>query len=208
MGTVGDISKGFGLPFAGAPPVFEDRTRDACVIVPGIMGSVLEDTGTGCPLWGADLSMLTDPLLARGFLGALHADEQERAADADTFRTGPLTRIRATRLISRPWWLPFLEWLEPYTELTAVLRKATLAPEAVLPFPYDWRLAVAYNGAVLARAARARLTRWREQVAAHPGWRAAGEREPRLVFVAHSVGGLVSVRRWSRTPGSPPTPAP
>ncbi|MET8546493.1 hypothetical protein ABZW03_38645, partial [Kitasatospora sp. NPDC004799] len=166
MRAVGADEDGDGVPYAGVPPVFDDRTRDACVVVPGIMGSVLQDTATGRPLWGADLSMLTDPLLGRGFLGALHADAQERAADGTTFRRAPVARIRATGLVSRPWWLPVLEGLEPYTDLTAALRKATLAPEAVLPFPYDWRLAVAYNGAVLARAARAHLTRWREQAAA------------------------------------------
>ncbi|MFC5661497.1 hypothetical protein ACFP3U_00720 [Kitasatospora misakiensis] len=171
--------------------MFDDRMRDACVVVPGIMGSVLQDAATGRPLWGADLSMLTNPLLGRGFLGALHADAQERAADAGTFRRAPLARIRASGLVSKPWWLPVLEGLEPYTELTAALRRVTLAREAVLPFPYDWRLAVAYNAAVLARAARAHLTRWRQQVAAQPGWRAAGERAPRLLFVAHSMGGLV-----------------
>ncbi|MFE2283311.1 esterase/lipase family protein [Streptomyces sp. NPDC059443] len=179
------------MPFAGVPPVFEDRTRDACVVVPGIMGSVLEDAETGRPLWGVNASMLTNPLLGKGFLRALHADEREQAADPDAFRREPLTRIRAVGLVATPWWLPVLEGLEPYTDLTKTLRKASLGPEAVLPFPYDWRLAVAYNGAVLARVARAHLTRWRERVAAEEGWRAAGERAPRLLFVAHSMGGLV-----------------
>ncbi|MFJ8433846.1 hypothetical protein ACIQ9P_21355 [Kitasatospora sp. NPDC094019] len=200
MGTVGDDGSGYGVPYAGVPPVFDDRTGDACVVVPGIMGSVLQDAATGRALWGADLSMLTDPLLGRGLLGALHADERERAADADTVRRAPLARIRATGLVSKPWWLPVLAGLEPYTRLTTALRGVTLAPEAVLPFPYDWRLAVAYNGAVLARTARAHLTRWRERAAARPGWRAAGDREPRLLFVAHSMGGLVVRAALERDP--------
>ncbi|MFB7453233.1 hypothetical protein [Streptomyces sp. NPDC056194] len=193
MGTVGDDGDRYGraVPYTGVPPVFDDRTRDACIVVPGIMGSVLEDTETGRPLWGVDLRMLTDPLTGKGFLGALHADERERASDADSARHDPLTRVRATALLTRPWWLPVFEGLDPYTDLYETLRKTTLAPEAVAPFPYDWRLAVSYNGAVLARAARAHLTRWREQVAARPEWRAAGDRQPRLVFAGHSMGGLV-----------------
>ncbi|MCX4429797.1 lipase/acyltransferase domain-containing protein [Streptomyces mirabilis] len=189
MGTVGDGFDAYRT--AVAPPVFDDRTRDACIVVPGIMGSVLEDTATGARLWGADLTMLTNPLTGKGFLSTLHADPEERDADADTARRRPLTRIRAAALLATPWWLPVFEGLDPYTDLGKTLQKVTLHPDAVAPFPYDWRLAVAYNGALLARKARAHLTAWRKAVAARPGWRAAGEERPRLVFAAHSMGGLV-----------------
>lgn len=191
MGTVGDDGDGRAVPYAGVPPVFDDRTRDACIVVPGIMGSVLQDTVTGRPLWGADLAMLTNPLTGKGLFGALHANAQEQAADAETGRCDPLTRIRASALLAKPWWLPVFEGLDPYTDLCETLRKVTLAPEAVAAFPYDWRLAVSYNGAVLAREARAHLTRWRERVAARPAWRAAAGRQPQLLFAAHSLGGLV-----------------
>ncbi len=182
---------GRGAPFTGAPPVFGDRTRDACVVVPGIMGSVLEDTAMGRPLWGVNLATLTDALSGDALFAALRADAQEREADADTARRAPLTRVRATGLLAKPWWLPVFQGLDPYGRAVEALRKVTLAPEAVEPFPYDWRLAVAYNGALLARRARAHLESWRERVAAVPGWRAAGAARPRLVFVAHSMGGLV-----------------
>ncbi|MGW1067397.1 esterase/lipase family protein [Streptomyces aureus] len=155
------------------------------------MGSVLEDAATGRPLWGVDLSMLTDALTGRGLLDALHADEEERAADTDTARRAPLARILATKLLAKPWWLPVFEGLDPYSDLHKTLTSVVLAPEAVAPFPYDWRLTVAYNGALLARAARTHLTRWRERVTATPGWSAAGWRQPRMMFVAHSMGGLV-----------------
>ncbi|MER8184249.1 hypothetical protein [Kitasatospora sp. NPDC094015] len=155
------------------------------------MGSVLQETTTGRPLWGVDLRMLTGTAADDDRFSVLQADELERAADADTFRRNPLTRVRATGLLAKPWWLPVLEGLDPYTQTVDSLRKVVLAPEAVAAFPYDWRLSVAYNGAVLARTARAHLTRWRDQVASRSEWRAAGERQPRLVFAAHSMGGLV-----------------
>ncbi|MEU8773550.1 hypothetical protein [Streptomyces sp. NPDC048606] len=183
--TVGDDGSGRAMPLTALPPVFDDRTRDACVVVPGIMGSVLEDAETGEPLWGVDLAKLTNAATGGSLLARLHADEREQAAHADTARRDPLTGIRATRLLDKPWWLPVFEGLDPYGEVVDTLRKVTLAPAAVAPFPYDWRLAVSYNGALLARAARSHLTRWREQAAAVPG------RQPRLLFVAHSMGGLV-----------------
>ncbi|MFE6868834.1 hypothetical protein ACFVFS_20025 [Kitasatospora sp. NPDC057692] len=155
------------------------------------MGSVLEDTVTGRPLWGADLRMLTSSPMGEDLFGALRADAREQAADAGTARRAPLTRVRATGLLARPWWLPVLEGLDPYSEAVTALRKVTLAPEAVAPFPYDWRIAVSYNAALLARTARAHLERWRERLAARPEWAAAGARQPRLLFVAHSMGGLV-----------------
>ncbi|MFE2288683.1 hypothetical protein ACFXDJ_31520 [Streptomyces sp. NPDC059443] len=191
MGTVGDTGFGRGVPYAGMPPVFDDRTLDACVVVPGVMGSVLEDAATGRALWGSDLATLTNPLTGEGLLGALHANAQEQAADAGTARRVPLARIRATGLLAKPWWLPVFEGLDPYGKVVEALQKVALEPEAVASFPYDWRLAVSYNGALLARAARAHLTRWRERVSAVPGWRAAGGPRPRLLFVAHSMGGLV-----------------
>ncbi|MFE2584011.1 hypothetical protein [Streptomyces sp. NPDC059378] len=164
------------------------------------MGSVLQDTATGRSLWGVDLAMLTNSATGEGLFGALWANAQEQAADADTFRRAPLTRVRATALLAKPWWLPVLEGLDPYSEAVATLRKVTLAPEAVAPFPYDWRLSVAYNGAALARAARAHLTQWREKVAARPKWRAVGERPPQLMFVAHSMGGLVVLAALEQDP--------
>ncbi|MFJ3973526.1 hypothetical protein ACIPYR_36035 [Streptomyces parvus] len=171
--------------------MYDDRTRDACVVVPGIMGSVLEDAATGIPLWGADLAMLTNSLAGEGFLRALHANAQEQAADADTARRDPLTRIRATALLATPWWLPVFGGFDPYNDVHGTLTGVVLASDAVASFPYDWRLAVSYNGALLARAARAHLAQWREQVAARSEWRAAGEQRPRLLFAAHSMGGLV-----------------
>ncbi|MEV5310352.1 hypothetical protein [Streptomyces sp. NPDC052610] len=69
-------------------------------------------------------------------------------------------------------------------------RTAEPDPEAppgnLLPVPYDWRLSNRYNGRRLAGIVEPALARWRAQ-----GGRYA---DARLVFVCHSMGGLVA--RW------------
>lgn len=88
--TVGDGFDGYrgAVPYAMAP-VFDNRTRDACVVVPGIMGSVLQDTATGIRLWGVDLSMLTNPLTGKGSpdgrAGSCRCTRRHGAHDVDAW---------------------------------------------------------------------------------------------------------------------------
>jgi len=59
-------------------------------------------------------------------------------------------------------------------------------PCNLIVFPYDWRLSNRYNGARLREVAERALGRWREQAEAYA--------QAKLVFIAHSMGGLVA--RW------------
>lgn len=59
-------------------------------------------------------------------------------------------------------------------------------PANLVPVPYDWRLSARYNGRWLARVVEPALDRWRSQ-----GGRCA---DAKVVFVCHSLGGLVA--RW------------
>ncbi|WP_344442737.1 lipase/acyltransferase domain-containing protein [Kitasatospora nipponensis] len=64
---------------------------------------------------------------------------------------------------------------------------------AILRFAYDWRLSVAYNGGLLAEEARRHLDTWTATVTRSPELRGlCTDGMPRLVFVAHSMGGLVT----------------
>jgi hypothetical protein len=167
------------------PSAKPDKTQDAVVVVPGIMGSELRDTATGDPLWG-----LSVPLLDRAWR---RGDGLEHLHTTPAELEGSTGRVRATRLLAVPAWAPFLRGIEPYSDLLRTVAEAAAAPEAVLPFPYDWRLPVEYNGALLAAAAREHLQQWRTRVEASADLRALCEdRAPRLVFVAHSMGGLVT----------------
>ncbi|MDH2392131.1 hypothetical protein QCN29_25775 [Streptomyces sp. HNM0663] len=168
------------------PVLTEDRTQDAVVIVPGIMGSELYDTVTQRTVWGlSGVSWLIRAWTRPQGLEPLRLTPEERS--------GEVGRIKAVRLMRHSSWTPYLQGLEPYTELAETVRQCVAHPAAVLEFPYDWRLPAAFNGKLLAEAARSHLSAWR----AHPAHDEArrnrvDERPARLVFVAHSMGGLVT----------------
>lgn len=164
-----------------------DTTVDAVVIVPGIMGSELIDAETGDVLWGLAPNLLRETLGRRDGLRVLHVTEAELEG------SGPI-RVKPSALLRiRPQWLSLLEGIEPYHDLVQMVHSAVADPAAVLEFWYDWRLSVQYNGGLLAEAARQHLERWKAFVEAAPALRArCEERMPQLVFVAHSMGGLVT----------------
>ncbi|MFD1271848.1 esterase/lipase family protein [Streptomyces kaempferi] len=180
------MSFGAGVaPWTPTPPVTPDATHDAVIVVPGIMGSALRDTTTGRWVWGLrDLRWVGAAWRHEDGMQPLHLDDDERSGRYD--------RIEATELLRAPVWAPFLKGIEPYDDLLDAVREVA-HPKAVREFPYDWRLPVAVNGARLAEAAHEHLAQWRasEEHArarrSHPD-----EREARLVFVAHSMGGLVT----------------
>ncbi|WP_409239447.1 lipase/acyltransferase domain-containing protein [Streptomyces sp. PA5.6] len=161
-------------------------THDAIVIVPGIMGSELHDTSTDSVIWGiANPRWLARAWLHGKGLEPLHLTPDERVGD--------YSRVQPRRLLQTPVWSPFLRGIEPYTRLINLAESTAAHPDAVMPFPYDWRLPVAVNARRLADEARIHLQNW----LAHPAQTAARrqayeDRPARLVFIAHSMGGLVT----------------
>ena len=155
------------------------RTFDAVVVVPGILGSELVDSG-GHVVWGLDPVGLAKAWVT-GNLTALHPTDQELAGTP---------RLRPSRLLRVPSYMPMLCGLEPYTRLLNRAAQVTDDERAVLEFPYDWRLSIAYNAAKLVDAAEQHRERWQAIVKAeHPG---QDPEAVRLVVVAHSMGGLVT----------------
>jgi hypothetical protein len=162
-------------------------SRDAVVVVPGIMGSELIDVATGRVLWGLkDPRWYISAWTSGASLMALRLSEDERA--------GRYGRVRPGQLLEFPAFAPMLGGFAPYTQLTRTLRAVACHPDAVSAFPYDWRLPVAYNGDQLAEFAARHLAAWRT----HPQQEAARRQDPngdepaRLVLIAHSMGGLVT----------------
>ncbi|MFE4399133.1 MULTISPECIES: AAA family ATPase [Streptomycetaceae] len=169
------------VDFAAPSAPARDTTHDAVVLLPGHMGSSLLDTETGRHVWG-DLRPTTLLRLSLTDDSSLRLTPDERAG-----RTG---RLRPDGLLRAPAWLSALGGLETYQPLLDALHATVLHEDAVLPFPYDWRLSAEVNARLLAEAAHRHLAAWR----ASPHRRRAGvpDEEPRLVFVAHSTGGLVA----------------
>jgi hypothetical protein len=114
-----------------------ETTNDLIVVVPGILGSVLERDGK--EFWNHSLAAMRRGLPPR------------RAARALSLHT-PGT-VRATGLISGLHVLPGLWGIDGYRSLLARLGRIG----EVLPFPYDWRLSNAVNAGKLKDAVEARL---------------------------------------------------
>jgi hypothetical protein len=165
-----------------APGALPDRSYDAVVVVPGIMGSILVDRESGDTLWGfKDLMRYSRLWLVGSDAKRLHATPEEQE--------GRYGRVVPGGIIRSPVFAPIARGFEPYTKLVERLQAAVVDPSAVLEFSYDWRLPVEHNARCLARAARAHLDGWR----GHEAHKAPPAREePRLIIVAHSMGGLLA----------------
>lgn len=149
------------------------------------MGSELVEAGTGRVIWGIGAALANAARLG-------YKERMRLLAVSDDERAGRTGRVVPTRLLGVPDWAYGLGGFEPYHDLAATARDALIHPDGVLEFGYDWRLSVEHNAGVLARAAREHLDTWRS----HPAVRAFQDeyqdgRSPRLVFVAHSMGGLL-----------------
>ncbi|MGW3150672.1 esterase/lipase family protein [Streptomyces sp. NPDC001177] len=118
-------------------------------------------------------------------LASLHLTEDEL--------TGTTGRVQATQLLQHSAWTPYLRGHEPYTRLIETITDYVAHPDAICQFAYDWRLPVATNGKLLAQRAREHLTAWRNHEMHNPAIARRGDQRPaRLVFIAHSMGGLVT----------------
>jgi pimeloyl-ACP methyl ester carboxylesterase len=165
----------FSMGSHGQVPV----TTDAVLLVPGIMGSELVD-GDGKVVWGLNVRALGQAWVT-GRMDQLKVTDDDLAGRP---------RLRPTRLLRAPAFMPGLHGIEPYTALLKRLSKeVAVDPRAVGEFAYDWRLSVEHNGKLLAQRCIEHLDHW-QAVVSSAGY--ADPAEVRLVLVAHSMGGLVA----------------
>jgi pimeloyl-ACP methyl ester carboxylesterase len=148
---------------------------DIVVLVPGITGTVLERNGK--EVWGASAGAVLHGLLSAGH-SVQDLRLEDDPSDVDDLPDG----VKATRLIGDVHIFPKLWKIDGYTKVAKRLQqRLKLEPgESYFELPYDWRR----DNRVAARKLQRETTDWlKQRRQTHP--------EAKVVFVAHSMGGLI-----------------
>jgi len=152
--------------------------RDVVVLIPGILGSILQKDGkdvwalSGSALWRAGRAVgLTISSLAL----------TEDPPEVDDLEDG----VVATRLLPDTHLVPGLWKIDGYTHIAKAIRAMPdVEPGAnYFEFPYDWRRDNRVAARRLARQCHAWLSRWRER---------SGAADAKLILIGHSMGGIVA----------------
>lgn len=146
---------------------------DLIVLLPGIMGSVLEHRGR--EVWSTAGGMLGKALLTMGdSLGALMSPRQ-----------GLTNPVRATRIVNDLHLIPGFWKIDGYD---GIVQAITSLPGIVqgrnfITFPYDWRQDNRVSAVQLQQEVLSHLQAWRQE---------SDNPNAKVFLVAHSMGGLVS----------------
>lgn len=161
------------------------KLRDIVVILPGITGSVLQKDDkdlwavSGQALWGALQSL-------GGSFHQLKLDEDD--SEAEYLDDG----VKATRLVEDAHIVPGFVKIDGYTQTKRIITDnfdvipgniREDKPANFFEFPYDWRRDNRVNAKILKRHLDQRLQQWREF---------SGAQDAKVIFLAHSMGGLIS----------------
>jgi pimeloyl-ACP methyl ester carboxylesterase len=163
--------------------------RDLVIILPGILGSVLQKDGKD--LWGATKGVIWDVLTSQGkSLNALKIQQDD--PDAENLDDG----IKAVRLVEDVSIIPGLFKVDGYTRTSRMITENFSnviqgdiyqdpddRPANFYHFPYDWRRDNRAAAKILQRLLNKRLKCWREH---------SGNPNAKVILLAHSMGGLVS----------------
>lgn len=165
------------------------RAEDLVVVVPGILGSTLADAD-GHDVWAASGKALMRGIRTFGNsvkrltlpagLGDEHPGDGVRP-------TGLMSDVHALPGVWKPvdGYTGLLNWLEGHFTLQRRLPgEAADVPANLVAFAYDWRLSCRYNAERLAGRVDEELGRWRAS--------RADRRDAKVVFLCHSMGGLVT----------------
>src|SRR5436305_1691812 len=161
------------------------RLRDIVIILPGILGSVLQKNGRD--LWAISGQAL-GPALAS--LGGSLQDLQLQGDDPDIDDLGD--GIEATRLMPDIHLIPGLWKIDGYSEMVRLItnhfkvEQGSLKddkPANFFEFPYDWRRDNRVAARRLQQLIDQRLPQWRQY---------CGDESAKVIFLAHSMGGLVA----------------
>lgn len=148
--------------------------KDIIILLPGIMGSVLEKDGR--TIWD-----VTPASIARGVFSPAATVKDLELED----RSGRHEKARASKLLTDTHLIPYFWKIDGYTGLASFLQaKFELTPgENFFEFPYDWRLDNRIAAKQLESKAHDWLSKWKSS---------SGNHEAKLIFITHSMGGLVT----------------
>ena len=159
------------------------------MVLPGILGSTLARDGQEA--WAPSAGVVWRAIRSFG------ASIQSLTLPADLGDDHPGDGVEPLALMPDLHLLPglwsanigysrLLDWLTQRFTLVPPDPKDPAKPANLLPFAYDWRLSNRYNARRLRAVVEPALERWRALAEAN--------REARLIFICHSMGGLVA--RW------------
>lgn len=151
---------------------------DIIVVIPGIMGSTLRKDGK-------DVWSLSGPALVSG-LRDLDRTARSLILDADSPDAALLgDGVTPDRIIPTLHMLPGLWKVDGYSTLVrAITSEFDARPQLnYFEFAYDWRRDNRSSARVLARLTKEWLKNWRD---------ASGNKDAKLILLAHSMGGLVA----------------
>lgn len=151
------------------------KMGDVIVLLPGILGSVLERDGkeVWAPTPGAALRALWS--LGRSLTGLRLANDPIDVDDVDG--------VVATRLMPDVHLIPGLWGIDGYSSVSAMITSTfdVVPGRTFIPFPYDWRRDNRVAARQLAEVTQRAL---HEQRRANP--------DAKLILIGHSMGGLVA----------------
>ena len=151
---------------------------DVVVLLPGILGSVLERNGKA--LWAMSPGAAFRAMLSLGgSIKDLRLDGDD--PDADDLGDG----VIATKLLSDLHLVPGLWKIDGYSAIAKALhtRFDLIDGRNYFEFPYDWRRDNRAHGRRLATQAHDWLAEWKTH---------SGNGDAKLILLAHSMGGLVA----------------
>ncbi len=156
------------------------RLKDVVVLLPGIMGSVLERNGKD--VWAASAGGILNAVSSRlNDIQSLRLDKDP--ADQQDLGDG----VKATRVMPFAQIIPGLWKVDGYSLTSEAIEgffENVQPGRNYFEFPYDWRR----DNRVAAKRLQAESEKWLKN------WRSASDGDPtaKLILVAHSMGGLVS----------------
>lgn len=170
-------------------PTLAEEARDLVVVLPGIMGSTLAKDGR--LVWAPSAGAVVAAILTFGRSIRQLTLPKGIGDDHPDDGVVPVEIMPDLHLLPGVWsanigYGLLLDWLRSTFHL---VDSSHVDPEGIpnlLAVPYDWRLSNRHNGRLLKGIVEPALERWRSQ-----GGKFA---DARLIFVCHSMGGLVA--RW------------